>query len=280
MDVVKVENLTKKFKKRFRDKQEVLAVNNISFSIKKGEIFGFLGRNGAGKSTTIKILTGQLYPSSGQIEVCGINPQKEEKVLCEKIGVIPELPNLYTGLSVRKNLQFFSELYGIEKERADELITRFGLEEHQNKLVEKLSKGLKQKVIIARSIIHNPEILFMDEPTSGLDPNNAVEIKNIINEFKNQGKTIFLTTHNMNVAETMCDRVAIMKDGNILALNTPSELKAKYSDQKVQLETSEKVEMLTMDEFSRLDMSQIDDLKSVHSIEPSLEEVFIKITGE
>lgn len=274
--IIEVKNLTKKFKLK---RNEITAVNNISFSVNKGEVFGFLGENGAGKSTSIKIITGQLFPTEGDIKVCGISPITDEKKLSRKIGIVPELPNLYNGISLKKNLYFFAKLYDVNKKVVDEFIDKFDLKTHENKNIEKLSKGLKQKVLIARALLHNPEVIFLDEPTSGLDPNNAIELKNIIKKLKTEGKTVFLTTHNMSDADELCDRIAIMKSGNILALDTPHNLKLKYSSNKVVVETISGTAEYSFEEFGKLPTLDMSLVKTIHSSEPTLEDVFVKVTG-
>lgn len=270
--MIEVQNLTKKF-------GDKIAVNGISFKVKKGEIFGFLGPNGAGKTTTIKMLTGQLLPTDGWCRVSGIDPAKEEKKLAMHIGVVPEVQNLYQDMSAEKNLRFFAGLYGVDKERVGALLKEFELEEHRDKAVKKLSKGLRQRVLIARALLHDPELLFMDEPTVGLDPHIAREIRNMIREFRARGKTIFLTTHYMEEADALCDRVGIIDEGEIVALDAPHDLRLKHGKREVVVETDDGVVKLPITDV-RLKSIDPEKIRSIHSAEPTLEDVFISLTGK
>src|SRR5690554_1966904 len=212
--VIVVENLKKSFGKK-------VAVNGISFKVEEGEIFGFLGPNGAGKSTTINILTGLLIPDEGDVRIRGINPVTKEKKLSRVIGVVPETQNLYSNLNIEYNLKIFADLYSISGDEVEKLINLFQLQDYRNKKMAELSKGLRQRVLFARALIHSPEILFLDEPTSGLDPNIAKDIRHFIKDYKNKGNTLFLTTHYMDEAEESCDRIAIINKGKIVALDSP-----------------------------------------------------------
>ncbi|ULO05923.1 ABC transporter ATP-binding protein [Paenibacillus sp. 19GGS1-52] len=232
--VIKVRNLKRDytfnngiFKKV---KKTTHAINDISFEVKRGEIFGLLGPNGAGKTTTIKILTTLLAPSGGEVEVLGYKPFGEEKLLRPLINFIyGGERNLYWRLSARDNLLYFSDLYKIPKkvkeERIPELLKLVGLEERGDERVENFSKGMKQRLQIARGLVNDPEILFMDEPTIGLDPVGAKELRNIVKNLSQKGKTIVITTHYMYEADELCDRLAIMDKGKILALDTTANIK-------------------------------------------------------
>ncbi len=270
-NIISVQNITKKFK-------EKTAVNNISFDVKKATIFGFLGTNGAGKSTTIKMLTGQIIPTNGEIKVCGFNPVKEEKKLASRIGVVPEQVNLYEDLSVEDNLSIFAKLYSSGKERVKSVIKELELTGYEKYKIKKLSKGYKQRVLIARALLHNPELIFLDEPTSGLDPNIAVEIRQLIKNLRSNEKTIFITTHYMKEAEELCDDIAIIKDGEIIAHDTPTELKFKYATKKIVVTTDSGVKELDYDNIKELINISPDKLKSIHTSELSLEEVFLLLT--
>ncbi|RLG01445.1 ABC transporter ATP-binding protein [Thermococci archaeon] len=270
-NIIEVENLSKKFK-------ENVAVDDISFQVKKGEIFGFLGPNGAGKTTTIRMLTGQLLPSGGAIQVCGIDPTKEEKKLAMKIGVVPEIQNLYSDLNAEQNLKLFADLYSIDHKRVKELLEMFKLTDMKEP-VKKLSKGLKQRVLIARALIHNPELLFLDEPTIGLDPNIAKEIRKIIKILKEEGKTVFLTTHYMEEADALCDRVAIINEGKIIALDSPHELRLKYGKREFIVETDSEIKRYSFENIKALSSLNPKKIRSIHSTEPTLEDVFIALTG-
>ncbi len=205
------------------------ALDGISFSVEPGEVFGFLGPNGAGKTTTIKILTGQLRPTSGQAWVMGCDVVTQRQALKPQIGVVFEYQNLYQRLSARDNLNFTAQLYGMPKTRVDELLNQVGLQGRAGESLKKYSNGMKQRLLIARALLPHPKVLFLDEPTRGLDPNIARSIRSMIAELAKSGMTIFLTTHYMEEADQLCDRVAILDEGKIVALDTPQQLKVAYS---------------------------------------------------
>ncbi len=213
------------------------AVDGISFSVAPGEIFGFLGPNGAGKTTTIRMLTGQLIPTSGTAIVAGFDVVNERQQLKPRIGVVFDSQNLYERMSARENLIFFARLYRVRKSRVDEVLAEVGLTERAGDRVQKYSNGMKQRVLIARALLHNPEVLFLDEPTRGLDPHIARDIRSIVTNLARNGMTIFLTTHYMEEADQLSQRVAFLDQGRIIALDTPVRLKAEYGkDEKTTLE--------------------------------------------
>ena len=213
------------------------AVDKISFSVAPGEIFGFLGPNGAGKTTTIRMLTGQLLPTSGTAKVAGYDIVRDRQQLKPKIGVVFDSQNIYERMSARENLVFFARLYRIQKSRVDEVLTLVGLTERARDQVQKYSNGMKQRVLIARALLHEPEVLFLDEPTRGLDPQIARDIRSIITNLAREGMTVFLTTHYMEEADQLSQRVAFLDQGHIVALDTPARLKAEYGkDEKTTLE--------------------------------------------
>ena len=222
MNIIKVENLTKYY-------GNFLAVDNISFSVEKGEIFGFLGPNGAGKTTTIRMLTGILEPSSGHIEIFGLNMKKNKIEIRERTGIVPEMANPYIDLTAIQNLMLIGRLYGMKKreivERSAQLLKLFNLYEKKDEKVRSFSKGMKQRLSLAMAMLPDPELLFLDEPTSGLDVMSARLIKRIIREEKKRGKTIFMSTHNMQDANEMCNRVAIINHGKLVAIDTPERIK-------------------------------------------------------
>jgi ABC-2 type transport system ATP-binding protein len=221
MKAITTTNLTKKF-------GELIAVDRISFSVNSGEVFGFLGPNGAGKTTTIRMLTGQLLPSSGEGTVAGFDILTECDRLKQRIGVIFEFQNLYERLSAKDNLNFMRRLYGVERNRVDQVLELVGLKDRANEKLKNYSNGMKQRLLIARALLHEPEILFMDEPTRGLDPVIANQIRQLIIRLSQDGRTIFLTTHYMEEADRLCDRVAIINHGKIIALDEPQQLKQNY----------------------------------------------------
>ena len=208
----------------------VKAVQGISFDVNDSEIFGFLGPNGAGKSTTIKVLTGQLRPTSGSAKVVGCDVVEERQELKPQIGVVFEYQNLYERLSAMDNLRFSARLYGVRKERVGEVLEQVGLQDRARERIKNYSNGMKQRLLIARALLHQPRVLFLDEPTRGLDPGVAREIRSIIAELAKGGVTVFLTTHYMEEADRLSDRVAIIHQGKIVAVDTPENLKATHGE--------------------------------------------------
>jgi ABC-2 type transport system ATP-binding protein len=221
MKAITTSNLIRKF-------GDLTAVNGITFSVNYGEIFGFLGPNGAGKTTTIRMLTGQLMPTSGQATVAGFDILSEREQLKPRIGVIFEYQNLYERISARDNLNFMRQLYGVDRSRVDQVLDLVGLKDRADEKLKHYSNGMKQRLLIARGLLHDPEIVFMDEPTLGLDPVIAREIRQLISHLAEHGRTIFLTTHYMEEADRLCDRVAIIHHGRIIAMDTPLQLKEKF----------------------------------------------------
>lgn len=226
-NIIKVSSLTKKF-------NNFVAVDSISFDVKKGEIFGFLGPNGAGKSTTIRMLTTLLKPTSGSAEVASFDIIKEPDEVRKHIGLVAEKIILYNHLTATENLKFFGSLNHVPvktiKERAQKWLKRLGMEQWENKQADTYSTGMKQRVNIVRALITEPEILILDEPTLGLDPQTTHLIRTFIRELNNQGITIILTTHDMIEADALCDRIAIIDHGKIVALDTVSNLKKTVKD--------------------------------------------------
>ncbi|MBA3898591.1 MAG: ABC transporter ATP-binding protein [Bacteroidetes bacterium] len=210
-------------------------ISGLNFSISKGEVFGFLGPSGSGKSTTQKILYKLLPGFSGEATFKGRAITSWNRDFYEHIGVSFELPNHYVKLTARENLQFFSSFYAKPVNNFDELLEKVGLLEDADKLVSDYSKGMKMRLNFIRALLHNPEMLFLDEPTSGLDPINAAKIKNMIRDLKAEGKTIFITTHNMFDADQLCDRVALLDQGKMIELDTPENLKRKHGKENVKV---------------------------------------------
>jgi ABC-2 type transport system ATP-binding protein len=205
-------------------------VDNISFDVEPGEIFGFLGPNGAGKTTTIRILTAQLRPTSGNAQVMGCDVVEERQELKPQIGVVFEYQNLYERLSAKDNLTFSARLYGVDNKRVGEVLAQVGLLGREREKIKKYSNGMKQRLLIARALLHQPKVLFLDEPTRGLDPGVAREIRTLVSDLARDGVTIFLTTHYMEEADRLSDRVAIIDQGQIVALDSPERLKDHHAD--------------------------------------------------
>ncbi len=227
---IEVQNLTRNY-------NGLRAVDGISFAVEPGEIFGFLGPNGAGKTTTIKMLTGQLRPTSGEAQVMGCDVVEEREQLKPQIGVVFDSQNIYDRLSGRDNLRFYARLYRIKKARVEKVLAQVGLTDRARDKVKTYSNGMKQRLVIARALLHKPKVLFLDEPTRGLDPNVARGIRAVVVDLAEQGMTVFLTTHYMEEADQLSDRVAIIDQGRVVALDTPENLKAEYGeDEKTTLE--------------------------------------------
>ncbi|UCF07017.1 MAG: ABC transporter ATP-binding protein [bacterium] len=267
---------------------EITAVNGISFHVEEGEIFGFLGPNGAGKSTTIKMLTGQLSPKDGEITVLGLDVTRESGAVQSQIGICFERTNLYEQMSAIENLKFFASLYGVKGFDVDRLLARVGLKDRGSDRVSSLSKGMKQRLMVARALVNESKILFLDEPTEGLDPTSANNIRNVILEERERGATVFLTTHDMLEADKLSDRVAFINEGEIVALDTPHNLKQRYGKRimKAQVKTDsgelEDREIVMDDTSTAKDMHELfsnESVVTIHSEEASLEDIFIQITG-
>jgi len=266
----------------------VPAVKNLNFTIEPGEIFGFLGPSGAGKSTTQKILIRLLTGYEGKATVFGKDLDKWGSDYYERIGVSFELPNHFLKLTAVENLTYFSNLYQHAPYSPQELLEMVGLGEDGDQLVSQYSKGMKNRLTFARALLHGPELLFLDEPTAGLDPMNARRIKNLIKAQQDAGKTIFLTTHDMTVAEALCDRVAFIVDGEIKLIDAPKRLKLKHGTPSVRVEYLANGSNQTSEqEFALTDLGQQDfvnlvqqyPVQTIHSQEASLEDIFIQVTG-
>ena len=278
--MIEVKNLTFSYGK---DKQ---TLHGLDFTVEDGEIFGFLGPNGSGKSTTQKILTGILKGHGGKVSLFGqdiSNPHGQE--FFQKIGVLFEFPYLYANLSAVDNLNYFASFYPREQRRdVGELLDALEFKpDFLKKPVSSYSKGMRQRVSMARALVSNPRLLFLDEPTSGLDPSGAVLFRKIIEQERKKGTTVFVTTHNMVDADLLCDRVAFISNGNLVALDTPKRLKEKNSNHRVvvdylyrgkrETKTIEAPELEAGIPFAH------DEIISIHSQEPTLEDMFIQYTG-
>jgi len=267
---------------------ELVAVDHVTFNVAEGEILGFLGPNGAGKTTAIKMLTGQLRPKAGKATLLGMDVARNVDKVQGDMGVCFEDTNLYEQMSAIENLRLFARLFGIGRFDADALLRRVGLGGREKDRVETYSKGMKQRLMVARSMVNRPRVLFLDEPTAGLDPTSAESIRNIILEERQRGATVFLTTHDMMEADKLSDRVAFMDQGKIVALDTPHNLKQQYGkralkakistesgeleDREITLDTPE-----TPNAIQRLFAEE--NVITVHSEEATLEDIFIDITG-
>lgn len=263
------------------------AVKKVCFTIEKGEIFGFLGPSGAGKSTVQNIMTGLLELQKGEITYDGESVKDIKSKFFNKIGVSFEHPNLYTKLTGYENLKYYAGLFDVPTEDPMKLLDMVGLKQASDKKTAAYSKGMKQRLVFARAMINHPEIMFLDEPLSGLDPTTGSKIKGIIQKKKQEGTTMFLTTHNMFVAEELCDRVAFINNGEIVAMDSPRNLKLAYGEKSVKVEYKEgdevKSEVLFLDNAKdKNNFNEIlntKDIQTIHSQEATLEQIFIKLTG-
>ncbi len=263
-------------------------LKDLSFDIQEGEIFGFLGPSGAGKSTTQKVLNGLLKGYQGNVEVNGTNLAHMDRSFYEKIGVAFEFPNLYLKLTALENLQLFASFFNSPTRDPDELLEMVGLAGDRDTRVSAFSKGMKMRLNFIRSLLNRPEILFLDEPTAGLDPGNARIMKDIILDLKQQGVTIFLTTHHMDDAGELCDRLAFMVEGTLPVIDFTSALKLKHGEKKVRVGYAQEGESLS-EEFPLEDLAgnaqfqeilQHREVLTIHTLEASLEDIFIKVTGQ
>ncbi|WP_062108349.1 ABC transporter ATP-binding protein [Bacillus niameyensis] len=275
--IIEVNQLVKSFGNK-------TALKNVSFDIQKGETFGFLGPSGSGKTTTIKILTSQLLQTAGDVKVFGQTlSKKKNPAMMQRIGILTDNSGLYDRLSIYDNLQLFCRLYDVAEQRIDEVLDQVNLLKDKNTVVKSLSKGMKQRVTLARAIIHKPDLLFLDEPTSALDPVNSKHIHEGLRKLNAEGTTIFLTTHDMTEAEDLCDRVAFLHNGEVQALDTPQNLRLQYADPSITVLLKDKQSVsLEKDEAGAEQIYQWmknGELLSIHSNEPTLGDIFVKLTG-
>ena len=305
-NAIEVSDLTKHY-------GNITAVDGVTFRVARGEFYGLLGPNGAGKTTTIRMLTGLTKPSSGTAKVAGRDCIRETLSVKQRIGVVSEVSNLYNEMSAWDNLMFIGELYGVDRsdrvERAKQLLEAFQLYQRRNDHLARYSKGMKRRVRIAAALLHRPEVLFLDEPTSGLDVQSSRLIRSLVREFNREGVTVFLTTHYIEEADQLCDRVAIVRDGKIVVEGSPEKLKSSLRDEaivevafdrdtpdfeshlradpcvKEVSRQGDKYQVRAMDcgiaiqEIVRFVMSNRLQILSINTKQPSLEDVFLKHTG-
>ena len=270
--MIRVENVSKSFGSK-------KALHQISFEIKEGEIFGFLGPSGSGKTTMINVLTGQLAADQGKTILLGKNSQDLTSNDLEQIGIVSDGSGFYEKMSLYKNLLIYAKLYGLKSDRVVQVLQQVGLADAKDVIAEKLSTGMKQRMFLARALLNAPKILFLDEPTSGLDPTTSKMIHTLLQELKQAGTTIFLTTHDMHEATLLCDRLSLLNKGNLIEYGSPQDIIQKYHvDKKVRVVYNDgREQIVPFEELPHLDTT---DLMVVHSCEPTLEEIFIRLTGE
>lgn len=279
MKVIQIKDVCKAF-----DQRQVL--NNISLSVEEGEIFGLLGPSGAGKTTLIKMLIGLLSATSGNIAILGKELDKKIDESFPSFGMVLDNDGLYDRLNCYDNLELYARIYSISnrKKVINDLLEKVGLIESSKKSVSNLSKGMRQRLSFARAILHSPKIVFLDEPTSGLDPATTLQIHSMMKMLKESGTTIFLTTHNMNEAQKMCDHLALLNEGNIVEEGTPEDIclhHRKKCEVNIEMTNGEKYMVDSHDLLTVLQtvLDTNNKIRSIHSNEPNLEEVFIELTG-
>lgn len=279
MQVIQIKDVCKAF-----DQRQVL--NNISLSVEEGEIFGLLEPSGAGKTTLIKMLIGLLSATSGNIAILGKELDKKIDESFPSFGMVLDNDGLYDRLNCYDNLELYARIYSISnrKKVINDLLEKVGLIESSKKSVSNLSKGMRQRLSFARAILHSPKIVFLDEPTSGLDPATTLQIHSMMKTLKESGTTIFLTTHNMNEAQKMCDHLALLNEGNIVEEGTPEDIclhHRKKCEVNIEMTNGEKYMVDSHDLLTVLQtvLDTNNKIRSIHSNEPNLEEVFIELTG-
>jgi len=270
-----------KIQKSFQDRK---VLHGIDCAVRESEIFGLLGPSGAGKTTIINILTGQLKSDRGNASLWGVNCGKLTDEIHTKIGMVLDDAGLYSRLSCYDNLAIFADIFRMPKSKILEVLEKVKLGDAVKRPVSKLSKGMAQRLVLARALLHEPMLLFLDEPTSGLDPSTAREIHKLILERRKSGTTVFLTTHNMEEATKLCDNVVLLNEGNIVEYGAPETLCRKYNTSKqvkILLKTGQEVELPCAGASAKAiaDYFAADQVESIHSSEPNLETVFIKLTG-
>ncbi|MBU7015461.1 MAG: ABC transporter ATP-binding protein [Theionarchaea archaeon] len=302
MAAIETQNLTRTF-------GNLTAVENLTMQVEQGEVLGFLGPNGAGKTTTVRMLSGIISPTAGRATVAGLEITESVEEIHERIGLLTETPGFYDRLSARENLLYFGRFYAIDaEEQVDTYLKRFGLWERQTDKVGTFSKGMKQRLALARTLLHEPDILFLDEPTAGLDPKSAKEVRDLIMDLKRMGRTVFLCTHNLEEAELLCDRIAVFQ-ARLIALDTPENLRSSLFRREVVVELESLDDTIVMavrnldfvgtvrkDETSlTLELRDFDknrpalvraiveksgNIKSVYEKKHSLEDVYLALTRE
>ena len=269
---VLISNLTKNFKGK-------IALQDISLAIDSGEIFGFLGPSGAGKTTTINILTGQLSPDEGTAKILGEDSTGLTSDKFLELGIMSDNVGFYDKLSLYDNLLFFAKFHGVEVSYLDSLLKRLKLYDDRFKKAEKLSTGMKQRMLLIRAILHSPKVIFLDEPTSGMDPTLSQIVHELLLEIKNSGATIFLTTHNMDEATKLCDSIALLHEGKIVEQGSPREIIDKYSQtDKVKISYFDGREIIVPKEEAYKYLGE--NTKTINTLETSLESIFIQLTGD
>ena len=258
-------------------------LDGLTFSVARGECFGFLGPSGAGKTTTIKLLTRQLKKDAGRISLFGRPIENASDADYERIGILSDMSALYERMSIEDNLKLYAKIRGRGEGDIGRLLERMNLADDRKTLIKNCSKGMRQRATLLAALIHSPELLFLDEPTSGLDPAARAEVHRMLAELKAAGTTIFLTTHDMAEADAVCDRLAILNEGRIVAEGAPESLKLRFARNRVVVTTRTRGVIETTKDASAADelreLFAAGEVLSIHSDEPNLEEVFLELTG-
>mgnify|MGYP005756673655 CR=1 FL=1 len=275
MNAIEVKDLT------FSYDGKTKAVEHLNFEVKKGEVFGFLGPSGAGKSTTIKLLTKLIAPPPDTVFLLGNDMSKVSHNFYKKIGIAFENDVLYPSLTGFENIYYHASLYGVGKSEVEDILKEMDLYSSKDKKAAQYSKGMKTRLVLARALITKPEILFMDEPTSGMDPDIASYLRDFILKINKQGTTMFITTHDMNEAEKLCDRIAFFNNGKIVELDSPNSYKKRFGKRNIVMEYEGERKVFNRDQdlTTLSDLIKKNDWNSIHSQEATLEEIFIKVVG-
>ena len=270
--IISISNLSKSFHHK-------VALEQVTLAISEGEVFGFLGPSGAGKTTTINILTGQMKPDNGTAMIFGKDCQQIQPGDLRQIGIMSDSVGFYEKMTVMNNLTFFAKFHGVEQAEVEQLLKKLDLYDARNSKAEKLSTGMKQRLLLIRAILHRPKILFLDEPTSGLDPSLSRKVHEMLMGLKEEGTTIFLTTHDMEEATKLCDRIALLHKGKLVEYGRPQEIIQKHSQEEMVELTYDngRKRIVAKSELSEY-LSQ--HVTSIHTLTTSLEDIFIKLTGE
>jgi ABC-2 type transport system ATP-binding protein len=270
--IISISNLSKSFHHK-------VALEQVTLAISEGEVFGFLGPSGAGKTTTINILTGQMKPDNGTAMIFGKDCQQILPDDLRQIGIMSDSVGFYEKMTVMDNLTFFAKFHGVEQAEVEQLLKKLDLYDARNSKAEKLSTGMKQRLLLIRAILHRPKILFLDEPTSGLDPSLSRKVHEMLMGLKEEGTTIFLTTHDMEEATKLCDRIALLHKGKLVEYGRPQEIIQKHSQEEMVELTYDngRKRIVAKSELSEY-LSQ--HVTSIHTLTTSLEDIFIKLTGE
>ncbi len=277
VDAIRITGLEKRY-------GAVVALGGIDLAVRSGEVFGLLGHNGAGKTTTIRILTGRTRPTAGRAEVHGLDVVHRREDVRRLVNLVFEDQNLYERLTGRENLQVFCRLYGVPPDRADALLERVDLAEAGRRKVKTYSTGMRQRLLIARSLVNGPRVLFLDEPTRGLDPVSTRTLHALVRELAAAGTTIFLTTHDMAEADQLCDRVAFLSGGRVVALDVPRELKLRFGERRARVLLANREERVLAlddaDDAARLQTWMASgQVMTMHSLEGTLADAFVAFAG-